>query len=93
MCRTARVAQSVERGTFNPKVQGSSPCPGDSFYHFCSNICSSYSWKTDSLQYVILVYIDSEICRTARVAQSVERGTFNPKVQGSSPCPGDSFNI
>ena len=25
----------------------------------------------------------------ARVAQSVERGTFNPKVQGSSPCPGD----
>ena len=25
----------------------------------------------------------------ARVAQSVERGTFNPKVQGSSPCPGE----
>ena len=27
----------------------------------------------------------------ARVAQSVKRGTFNPKVQGSSPCPGDYF--
>jgi hypothetical protein len=27
----------------------------------------------------------------ARVAQSVERGTFNPKVQGSSPCPGEYF--
>ena len=29
MILEVRVAQSVERGTFNPKVQGSSPCPGD----------------------------------------------------------------
>ena len=28
----ARVAQSVERGTFNPKVVGSSPSAGVSFY-------------------------------------------------------------
>ena len=33
----ARVAQSVERGTFNPKVQGSSPCPGDLFYFYFRN--------------------------------------------------------
>ena len=29
----ARLAQSVERGTFNPKVKGSSPLSGGFFFH------------------------------------------------------------
>ena len=37
---SARVAQSVERGTFNPKVQGSSPCPGE-----CFSTISIYIWS------------------------------------------------
>ena len=28
----ARLAQSVERGTFNPKVKGSSPLSGEIFF-------------------------------------------------------------
>ena len=28
----ARLAQSVERGTFNPKVKGSSPLSGECFF-------------------------------------------------------------
>jgi hypothetical protein len=30
----ARIAQSVEHWTFNPRVQGSSPCPGEYFFFF-----------------------------------------------------------
>ena len=29
----------------------------------------------------------------ARLAQSVERGTFNPKVKGSSPLSGDTVVV
>ena len=32
----ARLAQSVERGTFNPEVKGSSPLSGGDFYYFFS---------------------------------------------------------
>ena len=31
---------------------------------------------------------DGSISESARLAQSVERGTFNPKVKGSSPLSG-----
>ena len=30
----ARLAQSVERGTFNPEVKGSSPLSGETFCQF-----------------------------------------------------------
>ena len=30
---------------------------------------------------------------SARLAQSVERGTFNPEVKGSSPLSGENFKM
>ena len=39
------------------------------------------------------LYLTCICSHTARLAQSVERGTFNPEVKGSSPLSGDNFEF
>ncbi len=43
------------------------------------------------LSLIVIKLSDSYDVLWARLAQSVERGTFNPKVKGSSPLSGEKF--
>ena len=85
----ARLAQSVEHGTLNPRVVGSSPTSGAPFFLFLH-----LSFFMDTL---IRIWCSVKIASSqaefvqARLAQLVEHGTFNPRVVGSSPTSGAYF--
>jgi hypothetical protein len=42
---------------------------------------------------LIFCFYGANVCSQARLAQSVERGTFNPEVKGSSPLSGEISRI
>ena len=48
---TARLAQSVERGTFNPEVKGSSPLSGDQFFFL------SFFFHSGDFQKLLIVQV------------------------------------
>ena len=80
---TARLAQSVEHGTLNPRVVGSSPTLGEFFLQWPKdNPLKQSNW---------FKMLNSKAYSSARLAQSVEHGTLNPRVVGSSPTLGEFF--
>ena len=40
----------------------------------------------------MIIITNLHVTDNARLAQSVERGTFNPEVKGSSPLSGETFS-
>ena len=53
---TARIAQSVERETFNLKVEGSTPSSGAIFFAFCAINFSKKLFKEDKTINTRLIY-------------------------------------
>ncbi len=56
-CDNAGLAQSVERGTFNPEVKGSSPLFGDSFFRSTWHLIEFH--KLNQWKYFIQTASDS----------------------------------
>ncbi|KAK4005985.1 hypothetical protein OUZ56_011115 [Daphnia magna] len=80
-----RLAQSVEHETLNLRVVGSSPTLGAVLSQLSTSFVEGAKNSTEFFKRGRNeVYI-------ARLAQLVERGTFNPEVKGSSPLSGETF--
>ena len=82
----ARLAQSVEHGTLNPRVVGSSPTLGGSFEHKITIEKSSelergmQFIKSNDAHWIPSKFRNWNI---VRLAQSVEHATLNPRLVGS----------
>ena len=84
--KIARLAQSVEHGTLNPRVVGSGPTLGGSFEHKITIEKSSelvremQFIKSNDAHWIPSKFRNWNI---VRLAQSVEHATLNPRLVGS----------
>ena len=92
----AWLAQLVERGTFNPKVKGSSPLSGYIFLSDLLKFRGTFPFGAHNNLFQFLLGQKSELEKyscygMSPVAHLVDRGIFNPEVKGSSPFSGNIF--